>query len=453
MEVRQAGVGETPRTRYAQAHDGTHLAYQVFGDGVIPLVMAQGQASHLEHQWDFPVQTQFLRRLGQLARVVVFDQRGCGVSDRNLGHDDDWVAQAAADLIAVMDAAELDRAALYGEFHSGPACIRAAVEHPDRIADLLLMGSYSRWMRAPDYPAGMPAEATARMLDVVTELWGTGRTIEFFAPVLAADDRQRELFGQYERMATSPGEVRDLMTRWVRQDVRHLLPLLSVPTLILHQREDPMVRVEHSRYLADQIPDARYQEFPGKDHLLVGESIDEPVAVMSEFLTGSRESVRVDRVLATVLFFDIVGSTERLASVGDQAWRAVLDDFRHMVRREIARFDGREIDTRGDDFFVVFASPSAAIAAARSVRDRVRSLGIELRSGIHLGEIEQQKDDVAGVSVHIGARIQGLATPGQILVSGTVADAVVGSPFRFRDLGEKHLKGVPRSWRVYELED
>ena len=208
------------------------------------------------------------------------------------------------------------------------------------------------------------------MLDVVTELWGTGRTIEFFAPVLAADDRQRELFGQYERMATSPGEVRDLMTRWVRQDVRHLLPLLSVPTLILHQREDPMVRVEHSRYLADQIPDAQYQEFPGKDHLLVGESIDEPVAVMSEFLTGSRESVRVDRVLATVLFFDIVGSTERLASVGDQAWRAVLDDFRHMVRREIDRFDGREIDTRGDDFFVVFASPSAAIAAARSVRDR-----------------------------------------------------------------------------------
>ena len=163
--------------------------------------------------------------------------------------------------------------------------------------------------------------------------------------------------------------------------------------------------------------------------------------------------MRVDRVLATVLFFDIVGSTERLASVGDQAWRAVLDDFRHMVRREIDRFDGREIDTRGDDFFVVFASPSAAIAAARSVRDRVRSLGIELRSGIHLGEIEQQKDDVAGVSVHIGARIQGLATPGQILVSGTVADAVVGSPFRFRDLGEKQLKGVPRSWRVYELED
>ena len=360
MEVRQAGVGETPRTRYAEARDGAHLVYQVFGDGVIPLVMTQGQASHLEHQWDFPVQTQFLRRLGQLARAGgvrparLRRLRPEPRSRRRLGRGSCGRSRSRS-----LDAAQLDRAALYGEFHSGPVCIRrlgggASRPHrrPPAHGFVLGVGCGHRTI-----PPGCPRRPRRGCSMLRPDPWGTGRTIEFFAPVLAADDRQRELFGQYERMATSPGEVCDLMTRWVRQDVRHLLPLLSVPTLILHQREDPMVRVEHSRYLADQIPDARYQEFPGKDHLLVGESIDEPVAVMSEFLTGSRESVRVDRVLATVLFFDIVGSTERLASVGDQAWRAVLDDFRHMVRREIDRFDGREIDTLGDDFFGSLREP------------------------------------------------------------------------------------------------
>ncbi|HEY7106141.1 MAG TPA: adenylate/guanylate cyclase domain-containing protein [Acidimicrobiia bacterium] len=453
QQLQETGVGGTPRTRYAQAPDGTHLAYQVFGEGKVPLVVAQGQASHLEQQWDFPVQTQFLRRLGQLARVLVFDQRGCGVSDRNLGRDDDWVGQSVGDLVAVMDAAGVERAALYGELHSGPTCIRASVEHPDRIADLLLIGSYARWMRAPDYPAGMPEETTARMVDVVGDNWGTGRTIEFFTPALAGDERQRELFGQFERIATSPGEIRDLTNRWVQQDVRDLLPQVALPTLVLHQRDDPMVAVAHGRYLGEHIPGAHYVELQGTDHLLVGESVDEPLALMSEFLTGTREWVRVDRVLATVLFFDIVGSTEHLARIGDIAWRGLLDDFRRMVRREIERYHGREIDTRGDDFLVVFTSPSGAIAAARAIRDRVLDLGIQLRSGLHLGEIEQQGGDVAGVSVHIGARVQALAEPGQILVSGTVADAVVGSHFRFRDLGERDLKGVPGSWRVHALED
>jgi len=454
--VPTTGAGHTegtPHTQYAHAADGAHLAYQVFGDGSVPLVVAQGQASHVEHQWAFPLLIQFLQRLGQLATVVVYDQRGCGVSDRNLGDERDWVGQGTTDLLAVMDAAALDRAALYGEFHSGPTCIRAAVEHPDRIADLFLMGSYARWRRAPDYPAGMPDEATAKMLEVVSEAWGTGRTIEFFAPALARDERQRELFGQFERMASSPGQMHDLTVRWVQQDVRDLLSRVSIPTMILHQRGDPMVNVAHGRYLGERIPGARYEELPGNEHLLVGASIDEPVALMSEFLTGSREAVRVDRVLATVLFFDIVGSTERLARVGDQTWRILLDDFRRMVRRELERFEGREIDTRGDDFLAIFTSPSAAIAASRAIRDRVRDLGIELRSGLHLGEIERQHDDVAGVTVHIGARIQALAAPGQILVSSTVADAVVGSQFRFRDLGDRELKGVPRSWRVYELED
>jgi class 3 adenylate cyclase len=443
----------TPRTRYAHASDGAYLAYQVFGDGEIPLVVAQGQASHVERQWEFPLLTQFLERLGQLATVVVFDQRGCGVSDRDLGDDGDWLGQRASDIVAVMDAAEVERAALYGEFHSGPICVRAAVDRPDRIADLFLMGSYARWMRAQDYPAGMDEDAAADLIDVVTDTWGTGRTIESFAPVLANDERQRELFGQFERTASSPGQIRDLLARWLRQDARDLLPRVSVPTMVLHHRDDPMVSVAHGRYLGEHIPGARYEELPGSQHLLVGELIDEPVSLMAEFLTGSRESVRIDRVLATVLFFDIVGSTERLARVGDQTWRVLLDDFRRRVRREIERFHGREIDTRGDDFLVIFASPSAAIAASRSIRERVRDLGIELRSGLHLGEVEQQHDDVAGVTVHIGARIQALAEPGQILVSSTVADAVVGSQFRFRDLGERQLKGVPGSWRVYEVEE
>ncbi len=453
QDVPATGLAGTPATRYARTLDGAHLAYQTFGDGAVPLVVAQGQASHVEHQWDFPVQTQFLRRLGQLARVVVFDQRGCGVSDRNLGATDDWVGQCASDLVAVMDAAEVPRAALYGEFHSGPACIRASVDHPDRIADLLLMGSYARWRRAPDYPAGMPDDATDRMLDVVSSAWGTGRTIEFFTPALAADDRQRELFGQFERMATSPSEIRELTKRWIDQDVRELLARVAVPTLIMHQRDDPMVHVEHGRYLGERISGADYHEFPGADHLLVGETVDEPLAVLSEFLTGSRESVHVDRALATVLFVDIARSTEHLARMGDQSWRVVLDEFRRLVRREIDRFGGREVDTRGDDFFVVFTRPSSALATARAVRDRVRDLGLEVRSGLHLGEVECQGDDVAGVTVHVGARIEALATADQILVSSTVADAVVGSHFRFTDRGEHSLKGVPRTWRVYELEE
>jgi class 3 adenylate cyclase len=447
------GSGDMPTTRYAKTPDGAHLAYQVFGEGVVPLVVAQGQASHVEHQWDFPIQTQLLRRLGQLAQVIVYDQRGCGLSDRNLGSDRDWIGQCAADLVAVMDAAGIERAALYGEFHSGPACVRAAVDFPDRIADLLLVGSYARWTRASDYPVGMPDAATERMLDVISATWGTRRTIEFFAPALAPDDRQRELFGQFERMASSPGEVRELTRRWVRQDVRDLLGRVSIPTLIIHQRDDPIVLVGHGRYLAEHITDAEYRELPGHEHLLLGDAIDEPLALLSEFLTGSREPVRVDRVLATVLFVDIAGSTEHLARIGDEAFRALLDDFRRMVRRTIERFHGREIDTRGDDFLVVFASPSAAIAAARNIRDRVRALGIEVRSGLHLGEVEEQRGDVAGVSVHVAARIEALAAAGQILVSGTVADAVVGSHFRFTDLGEHELKGVPRSWRVYELRD
>jgi class 3 adenylate cyclase len=452
QQLQEAGVGGRPRTRYAQTVDGTHLAYQVFGDGEVPLVVAQGQASHLEQQWEFPLQTQFLRRLGQLARVVVFDQRGCGVSDRNLGRANDWVGQSADDLIAVMDAAEVEVAALYGEFHSGPTCIRAAVDRPGRIADLLLMGSYARWMRAPDYPAGMPEATTDRMIDLIGDTWGTGRTIEYFTPALATDERQRELFAQFERMSTSPGEVRDLTLRWVGQDVRDLLPQLNLPSLILHQTGDPMVPVAHGRYLGERIPGASYVELPGTDHLLVGESIDEPLALMSEFLTGSRKAVRVDRVLATVLFFDIVGSTEHLARIGDAAWRILLDDFRRIVRREIERYHGREVDTRGDDFLVVFTSPSGALAAARAIRNRVRDLGIDLRSGLHLGEVEEQGDDVAGVTVHIGARVQALAEPGQILVSGTVADAVVGSHIRFDDLGVRELKGVPGSWRVHALD-
>lgn len=442
----------TPETRYARADDGVFLGCQQFGDGPVTVVVVPGEASHLEHLWDFPLQTQWLRRLARFARVVTFDLRGCGLSDRFLGESTDFAARVASDIEAVMDAFGVERAAVYARFHSGPPAVRLAVDHPERVSHLLLDGTYARWRRDTDYPVGMPADACRQMIEVVATNWGNGRTVEYFASALAGDERHRDAFAHYERTATSPGQVRQLMQLWLAQDVRALLPRVTASTLVLHRARDQLVRVGHGRYLAEHVPGACYVEAPEGDHVTVGPGLDALMASVSEFLVGSPERVRVDRALAVVMFVDLVASTELVSRVGDDSWRAILDDFRRIVRREITRFGGREVNTRGDDFLVVHDVPTAAIAAGREIRDAVRELGIDVRAGLHLGEIELQGDDVAGVSVHVAARIQGLATAGQILVSGTVADAVVGSVPGLRDLGEHDLKGLPKAWRVYEVE-
>lgn len=441
-----------PETHYARAPDGAYLAYQRFGDGPLTVVMVPGQTSHLEHQWDFPAITQLLRRIARFAEVVIFDPRGCGLSDRTLGDPEHFVEEFAGDIGAVTDAAGLERAALLGAFHSGPACIRFAVDHPERVSHLLLDGSYARWRRAPDTPDGMRDEVADRFVETITEHWGTGATIDAFAPSLAGSEHQREAWAQYERMASSPGHVRALMERWTRQDVRSLLGRVTTPALVLHRTQDRLVRVGHGRYLATHVPGARYVEAPEGDHVLTDRGLAGMVDAMVEFLLGERRALQVGRAVAAVLFVDIAASTEVAMRMGDLAWRAVLDDFRRIVRREVERLGGREVNTRGDDFLVRFDLPSAAVAAARSIRAAVGDLGLAVRAGLHLGEIELQGDDLAGVTVHVGARIGALARPGEILVSGTVADALVGADLSFRDLGEHQLRGIPRAWRVFAVE-
>ncbi len=319
-----------------------------------------------------------------------------------------------------MDDAGLDRAALYAQFHSGPPCIRLAADRPDRVSHLVLDGTYARWLRAPDTPDGMRDEVAAMFVETVSRNWGNGSTIEAFAPSLAGDDRYRDAWAQYERMSTSPGDARALLERWVSQDVRELLPRLQVPTLVLHREHDQLVRVGHGRYLAAHVPGARYLEAPAGDHIVVDSGLTDVITAVAEFLVGSPEAVQVDRAVMAVLFLDIASSTEQASRVGDLTWRAVLDDFRRMVRREVERHGGREVNTRGDDFLLVFDLPTVAIAAARSIRTAVADLGLSVRAGLHVGEVELQGDDVAGVTVHVAARIEALAGAGQILVSGTV---------------------------------
>lgn len=441
-----------PETQYARASDGAYLAYQRFGEGPITVVVVPGQASNIEHQWDFPIITQWFRRIARFAEVVTFDPRGCGLSDRTLGDVEHFVERCAADIEAVMDAAGLERVGLYAQLHSGPPCVRLAVDRPDRVSHLVLDGTYARWLRAPDTPDGMPADVAEVFKEVLAQNWGSGATIEVFAPSLAGDERSRDAWAQYERMATSPGHARSLLERWVSQDVRSLLPGLQVPTLVLHRAHDRLVRVGHGHYLADRVPGARYVEAPEGDHIVTEGGLTDLVRAVAEFLVGDADVVRVDRAVAAVLFVDVASSTERAAQIGDQAWRALLDDFRWIVRREVERFGGREVNTRGDDFLVVFDLPTAAIAAARAVRVAVTDLGLAVRAGIHLGEVELQGDDVAGMTVHVAARIAALAAAGQVLASGTVGDAVVGSELACTDLGEHHLKGIPRAWRVLSVE-
>jgi class 3 adenylate cyclase/alpha-beta hydrolase superfamily lysophospholipase len=442
----------TPETRYARAGDGAYLAYQRFGAGPVTMVVVPGQATHLEHQWDFPVVVHWLRRMARFAEVVTFDARGCGLSDRALGDPEGFVEEFAGDIGAVMDAAGVERAAVYAQFHSTPACIRFAVDHPERVSHLVVDGGYARWRRAPEIPDGMREDVADRFVENVTELWGTGATIDAFAPALAADERQREAWGQYERMASSPGHVHALMDRWTHQDVRDLLGRVAVPTLVLHRAGDQLVRVGHGRYLAEHLPDVRYVEAPGGDHVQTGAALGELLGEVADFVVGTRDAVQPDRTVTTVVFVDIASSTEEVSRMGDLAWRGLLDDFRRIVRREVERFGGREVNTRGDDFLVCFQLPSVAIAAARSIRDAVGDLGLAVRTGIHLGEVELQGDDVAGLTVHVAARVAELAGANQILVSGTVGDAVVGSDVACVDLGEHLLKGIPRTWRVLAVE-
>ena len=438
-------------TRYTRSGD-IWIAYQVVGEGPVDLLWAPGYMSHLEQNWTWPAYGAFLERMASFSRLILFDRRGTGLSDRtlSLGSFD----ELQDDMRAVLDAASSERAALFGGAEGGPMCALFAATFPERTGALILGASYARRKWAPDYPWGLDQEAQERILASYESRWGTdGFAVRSVAPSLAESVAFRKWNAQACRFAGTPGSARTWFHITMEIDIRDVLPAIRVPTLVVHRTGDRVVPIEAGRYLAEHIPDAKLVELPGVDHYPYAGDGQGMLDEVEEFLTGSRRSREPDRVLATVLFTDIVGSTERAAKLGDQRWTELLADHHRIVRAELERSRGREVRIAGDGFLATFDGPARAIRSACAIRDSVRDLGLEIRAGLHTGEIELSGAGIEGIAVHIGARIASLARPGEVLASSTVRDLVVGSGINFADHGSHTLKGVPGEWRVVAVVD
>jgi pimeloyl-ACP methyl ester carboxylesterase len=441
-------VGRAPNIHYAQSGD-LNIAYSVNGDGP-DLVVAPGFISHVELGWEEPSVAHFYARLASFRRVIGFDKRGTGLSDPTTHAP--TLEECVDDLRAVMDAAGSERADLLGVSEGGTMATLFAAGHPDRVNALVLYGSYARVLEAPDYPSGVSADSLAKLLEISAKGWGEGVGLSAWAPSRRDDTELRQWWARLQRVAASPGMVRNIFALYPQTDIRDVLPTIQAPTLVLHRRDDRMVNVEMGRYLAEHIPGAKFVELEGTDHLFFTGDADAILDEIEEFLTGTRAVPDTQRVLATVLFTDLVSSTERAVELGDARWRNVLESHQTRVRRQLERFHGREIKTTGDGFVATFDGPARAINCAVAIRDVVRSLGLEVRAGVHTGEIELSGgDDIAGVAVHIAARVASTAGPGEVLVSRTVVDLVVGSGLEFEDRGDYALKGVPGEWRLYAV--
>lgn len=439
-----------PETKYARSGE-VHIAYQVFGSGPFDLVLVPGFVSHLELVWEEPAFAHTLRRLGSFARVVMLDKRGTGMSDRVPNDALPGIEQRMDDVRAVMDAAGTQRASLFGLSEGGTMCLLFAATYPERTSALVLYGSFPRRLWAPDYPWGPTVQVREKYFQEIERGWGRDREELQLDPQLANDATMRLMNARYERMCVSPGAALALAKMNSQIDVRPILPTIHVPTLLLHHVDDYDVNIGGSRYMAQQIPGARLIEFPGSMHILVGPEGDKVIDQVQEFLTGARPGLTSDRVLATVLFTDIVGSTEKAVELGDQRWRDLLISHHLLVRRQLALFRGQEIDTAGDGFLATFDGPARAIRCACAISDAVRSLGLQVRAGVHTGECELVGEKVGGIAVHIGARVMSQARANEVIVSSTVKDLVAGSGLLFEDRGVHSLKGVPGEWRLYAV--
>ena len=438
-----------PETRYAKSGD-VNIAYQVVGKGPPDLVLVPGWMSNIDVFWEEPTIDRFFNRLASFARLILFDKRGTGLSDRV--SDMPSLEVRMDDVRAVMDAVHSERAALFGYSEGGTMCALFAATYPTRTAALIMAGSYARRTSAADYQWGLDESQLHTFVDRAEREWGGAVGIEERAPSMARDERFRQWWARFQRMSASPAAAATLARMNSEIDVRHVLPAIRVPTLILHSVNDQTINVGAGRYLAERIPGAKLVELQGADHVPWLSDADVVVEEIEEFLTGTRRSQEADRVLATVLFTDIVGATESAAKLGDRRWHDLLDSHHALVRRELERYRGREIDTAGDGFFATFDGPARAVRCACAVSDAVRSLGVEVRAGLHTGECEVMGDKVGGIAVHIGARIATLAAAGEVLVSNTVKDLVAGSGLSFRDRGAQSLKGVPGDWRLFAVE-
>jgi pimeloyl-ACP methyl ester carboxylesterase len=438
-----------PPIRYA-ANGDIHIAYRVHGDAPIDLVLVAGAFSNLEVLWESAEYRDCIERLARFARVITFDKRGMGLSDRVRAGT---LEERMDDMRAVLDHVGSERAALFGNSEGGPMSMLFAATHPERTRALILCGAEVKEEITEDWPWGESTRAEfdeAMQMDRVLERWGKGLGLQYFIPSRKDDERLRELWGRLQVQSASPHEALAFMRMAFEIDVRHVVPTIKTPALVLHRVGDLVCHVENGRWLARNLQNAKYVELPGENHLAFFDG-DDILDEIREFLTGVREPAEPDRVLATVLFTDIVGSTERARELGDRRWRDLVERHHDVVRRELERFRGREVDTAGDGFFATFDGPARAIRSAKAITASVRALGLEIRAGLHTGEVELAGEAVRGIAVHTGARVAAEAGPSEVLVSQTVKDLVAGSGIELEDRGAHQLKGVPGEWRLYAV--
>jgi class 3 adenylate cyclase len=435
------------RTQYVRSGDAD-IAYQVVGEGPPDVALIFDWASHLEAVIESPEFEELVHSLARFARVISFDMRGIGMSDAAVGGGVMPVESWIEDLVSVLDAVGSSQAALFAQGQAAQMAVMAGATNPRRITSLILFNGFARLARADDYPDGMPQAIHGQVLDQIEQQWGTGSLAALFGPSRVGRPGLEEWWGRVERYGATPRLARARMEAVLQLDVRNVLPLVTVPTLVVHNRDNAFIRVAHGRYLAEHIRDARYLERDSADHFPAPDS--DVLGAIEEFVTGARTSVAVeDRTLATVLFVDVVGSTERVSEVGDSRWQLVLDRFEQAVREALELYGGKLVATAGDGALAIFDGPARAIRCAHRLREELERSGLEIRCGLHAGEVTRRGDDVAGLAVHIGARVSALADPGEVLVTRTVRDLVAGSGIAFVERGEHELKGVPDRWALY----
>jgi class 3 adenylate cyclase len=440
---------QIPETRYARAPDGPSIAYQLVGDGPTNLVYSAGLWSNIDLMWELPEWEHFLRRLASFSRLVAFDMRGVGLSDR--GTERPTIELQRDDIATVMDAAGMDEAIIFGHTRSASMAMLFAATHPDRTKALVLYSPVAKSVRTSDFPHGGTREDVTAFVQRFVRDAGTGRNLSLYAPSVAGDARFVKWWARFERLVASPSALEELGHILTDIDLRSVLPAIHVPTLVLHRADERVVVTAQARDVAERIEGARYIEFPGVDMFPFLADSEVILREIEGFVTGVRPAPQPDKVLATLLFTDIVGSTERATAVGDRAWKELLERHHSIMRGLVERFRGEEQDTAGDGFYVRFDGPARAIACAQAAVNALEPLGIQIRAGIHTGECELVDGKCAGLSVSIGARVTSLAGSSEVLVSQTVKDLVVGSRLAFEDAGEHELKGVPDRWRLYRV--
>ena len=432
-------------TRYARSGD-ISIAYQVAGTGE-DVVLVPGSVSHVELGRETEATATMRRRLSRCGRLITFDKRGTGLSDRTASLP--TLEERVDDIRAVMDAAGSKRAAIVGVSEGGTMALMFAATYPERVSSLVLWCTFARVAWAPDYPIGFPVEEAEQFCDQIEQNWGHGRVLPLISVQDAPDDEAtRRHFARFERAAATPGMARAANRFGLHVDARHVLSSISAPTLVVHRSEDPLTPVSFGRYLAEHIRGARFSEYPGAFHFSATGQDEEVLDEIEEFLTGTRTESEIDRVLKTILFTDIANSTQRAVEVGDRRWRDILDAHDNIVREELDRHRGEEVKTTGDGFLAAFDGPARAIRCAAAVTNRTHAIGIDIRAGLHSGECEVRGEDIAGVAVHTAARVVGLAQPGEILVTSTVRDLVAGSGLDFAGRGLHELKGLPGEWQL-----